>query len=558
MMKATRFFVEIIMVFFWIFIYAQVEAQQSSSGKSDSLSFIQKTLSPPYQFQPWKTLYCYDHPMFGAAMCALGDVNGDGYNDFAVSTLTDTTFIFFGGPNFDEQPKAFVLGGGLTICSGDFNGDGYPDIATAEYDLDLKLDPMFKGKVRIYLHNKTPTMYNTEPELILNGINPGTELGTRMMTGDFNGDAKTDLVIPAIGEKTQAYEGKVYIYLGKVQLDTIADFVMEDRKRNHENWFRGRYGYTIAVGDFNGDQYDDLVIKGWEQTVPIKSFEFNYEIYYGGNPPQFTTPTYDLDSRQYPFCDWWVDAADANGDGKSDLFFDRYYHPPLDLAIIWGRSTQLPIVLPDTVFPIPEPLVMSQGQEVDQMGDLNADGKPDYFISWIVPSVGGNSQYLYKGGSPWDKKAIAYYGVRPEADEWIATPIPLKDIDGDGIDDFGIVRDVISYWKSYGSQGIRIYRGDKRITPVEIMKPPESFKISIYPNPVAKEAMITYTLTETSNVNIVIYDSNGKTVRTSDEGIQEVGIHTKALLVDELPSGSYILTLNAKGTKTEKIITIVK
>ena len=82
----------------------------------DSLFQTHKTTDLPSKlFDLWMKIYAYDHPGFGAYMVGLNDINGDGYSDYAISTSTDTTFIFFGGPSKDDKPHAFVLGGGAAL-----------------------------------------------------------------------------------------------------------------------------------------------------------------------------------------------------------------------------------------------------------------------------------------------------------------------------------------------------------------------------------------------------------------------------------------------------------
>src|SRR5512135_511460 len=125
----------------------------------------------PPRIDPFLKILGADHPGLGAYIVGLGDVNGDGYGDFAVSSTLDTTFIFFGGPNLYDQADLFVLGGGAGIVAGDINGDGYTDLVTSQKDYPPKLDPERLGLVRIYLHNHTAHPYDLEPTLQMRGKN---------------------------------------------------------------------------------------------------------------------------------------------------------------------------------------------------------------------------------------------------------------------------------------------------------------------------------------------------------------------------------------------------
>ena len=85
---------------------------------------------PGWRIELWETVVHYDHPTFANWSAPLGDINGDGYDDFAIATAMDTTFIFLGGVPFDHEPAFWLYGGGSGIDVGDFNGNGLPDLVT--------------------------------------------------------------------------------------------------------------------------------------------------------------------------------------------------------------------------------------------------------------------------------------------------------------------------------------------------------------------------------------------------------------------------------------------
>ncbi len=179
------------MALLWI---SAVFAQDTGNSPITPESVLPRDGIPPYEFVPFMRMFAFDHPGFGTYLAALGDVNQDGYDDFAVSTMLDTTFIFFGGPFLDDRPDAFVLGGGYGLVAGDVNGDGRTDIYTSQRDYDHVLDPDHKGLVRLYLHNGTPSMYNSTPDLVFIGRNKNSSQST-IVGLDINGDKKLDLLL---------------------------------------------------------------------------------------------------------------------------------------------------------------------------------------------------------------------------------------------------------------------------------------------------------------------------------------------------------------------------
>ena len=67
----------------------------------------------------------------GGYTTKLGDINGDGWPDFAVSAEYDDmnqTRIFYGGPGILDDKWDDSVAGGKNAIAGDFNGDGFTDL----------------------------------------------------------------------------------------------------------------------------------------------------------------------------------------------------------------------------------------------------------------------------------------------------------------------------------------------------------------------------------------------------------------------------------------------
>ncbi len=73
-----------------------------------------------------------------------------------------------------------------------------------------------------------------------------------------------------------------------------------------------------------------------------------------------------------------------------------------------------------------------------------------------------------------------------------------------------------------------------------------------WPNPSAGRVQFRYGLTRSGNASLVIYDVNGRLVRTLDHGVREAGEHTalwdgRDAAGNPAPSGTYFARLNANG-----------
>src|SRR5712692_8235556 len=169
---------------------------------------------------------------------AVGDFNGDGKNDLAIANLGDRTIsIRLGNGDGTFQTSVnYRTGsgpgyGGRSLVVGDFNGDGKADLAVADAGARA---------VSVLLGNGDGTFQAN--------VEYPTGLTTRgMAVGDFNGDGKPDLATTISGGLCQ---GWVAIFLGKGDGTFL----------QHVDSPSVGCNYQVAVGDFNEDGKEDLVV----------------------------------------------------------------------------------------------------------------------------------------------------------------------------------------------------------------------------------------------------------------------------------------------------------
>ncbi len=126
----------------------------------------------------------------------VGDLNGDGKTDVAFFTGTsagdhvvtflskgDGTFSFAANEQFPESDNYSPPNASSTPVVGDFNGDGLMDIAF-----------VFGGNVATYLSTGNGP-FTLEKDYNVSGLDIGKppSNGWSSITGDFNGDGKTDM-----------------------------------------------------------------------------------------------------------------------------------------------------------------------------------------------------------------------------------------------------------------------------------------------------------------------------------------------------------------------------
>jgi uncharacterized repeat protein (TIGR01451 family) len=285
-----------------------------------------------------------------------GDFNGDGKADFAlVGGPVLVTFLSNGNGtyaasqinigNYGSPPQA-------VFASGDFNGDGMSDIAMAVGDPN----PSNPGSLFTFVSNGngTWTGYTTAIG------NIGRPPQWLMVSGDFNGDGKSDIAL-----------------IGGTTISTLLS--KGDGTYTGTNTTIPNIGSSASVlvnaGDFNGDGKTDLVINYFTSiSTYLSKGDGTYNVVNTnlGNPFSFG---------------FLMMAADMNGDGKTDLVVTG--GNTLYTFFSNGDGTYVPRSQPASNF------VFGVGGMIGLGADFNGDGKGDFLVA------GNDTLYTFFGhGGP--------------------------------------------------------------------------------------------------------------------------------------------------------------
>jgi hypothetical protein len=311
----------------------------------------------------------------GPYAMAVGDFNGDGKQDLAVTNVSSNSVSILLGDGSGSlgAPTSFAVGDDpVSVAVGDFNGDGKQDLAVANIGSD---------NVSVLLGTGTGSF--TAAVNVPVGRYPYS-----VVVGDFNGDGKPDLATA----NNVSNNASVLLGDGMGHFSAAANFDV------------GMAPINIAAGDFNGDGKPDLAVANYDSN--------NVSILLGNGDGNFS-PAINFSVGDEPAS---VTVGDFNNDGKQDL------------ATADQDSNNVSILLGDGTgnFSAPNTVAAGNGPRSLAVGDFNGDGKQDLAVADISSS--NVSLLLGDGTGGFSLAAILDVGTNPYS-------VVVGDFDGDGKQD---------------------------------------------------------------------------------------------------------------------------
>lgn len=405
----------------------------------------------------------------GSSLGFVMEVQADSkpFYKYPLSSLTDTK-----APSTQDSIQRWGSASSLSqygsvFAKGDMNNDGIDDlmIASPYYSMDMRKNC---GRVEVYFGTKDffASMATTKPErkpdIDILGPQPGSQLGTALITGDVNHDSYSDIIMGSPGNST------VYVMYGT---GTYKQPLTYDLSRNSADWTlrakesEERFGFSLDSADINGDGIDDILVSApFASKEGVKRVGKVYGVYGKSRIPQYYDQYLAFASPDLLLWGTSEDDrfgitlahGDIDGDTKIDLAIGSYMATN-------GVSKQAGTVtiLQGSKLTIKKPVRFDE-ENVDEaddnednsqetlltadrsfdwfgyalsFGDLNSDGVDDLVMS-AFPYLKNNKQgqvYILwgeKNGSFEGKKLSRV--VAPDETALIGSSVGISDINHDG------------------------------------------------------------------------------------------------------------------------------
>jgi hypothetical protein len=315
-----------------------------------------------------------DVEYFGYAARDAGDVNRDGVSDYIVGAPAGNRAVVYSGADqtvlrqFSEAPgNAF---GSAVSGAGDLNHDGYADVIVGASRYSPKHKLTWAGRVDAYSGKDGALLWSYA------GIYDNGRLGTGVgALGDVNDDGVPDVVAAASSGGPNG-TGEAYVLSG---VDGTPIYTFDAQGTPGETPTYGAF-FALGAGDLNQDNYPDIYIGDYSAE------NGNGKLYiYSGKDG---SPLYIFDGKP----------GEGLGPGRGTPDLDRDHHPDLIVAAYTAGSNEEGKIYfysgrdGSTLYTINGNVPGDElGVDALSLGDLNHDNRQDFMLTAVGNDLNNQS-----------------------------------------------------------------------------------------------------------------------------------------------------------------------
>ena len=260
-----------------------------------------------------------DAGIFFAWTVAMGDVDGDGRAEIAVSATREDAsggasqgraHVFSGATGelldtFDNPNPEIYAQFGNSAAFGDYNGDGTADRALGDPFGDV--DDLVAGEVLVLSSGRTDILTAPVPQA-------DAEFGYSVAMADIDGDGEAEVVVGARLEDVDGNvnQGRVYVFSGGTG-ELL--YTLDTPNPEPDAWF----GAAVAMGDMDGDGWADIAVAARLEDVGENETQGRVYVFSGATGELILTidsPNPQAENGEFGF---GLAMGDVDGDGRAEV-----------------------------------------------------------------------------------------------------------------------------------------------------------------------------------------------------------------------------------------------
>lgn len=352
------------------------------------------------------------------------DINGDGYPDAIIGSQNSSrarSYLSLGQAKGLDPLSVTTINGvsgfGYSVVLADIDGDGYADAVISNTAANFAVFLSLGSNGVLSTTPLTPTTVGTG---ILN-----------LSAGDINGDGFSDIVVGSPYDGGNV--GNVYVFTSNAVIGQGVSYVQQLSNPGLAGSTQF-YGYSLALGDINGDQKSDVMVGAVGSS---QNGAFFVHLSQGNS--------FAAQSQVFPGAvsnTWYANSAataDINRDGLADLVLGAYQESGSAGRTYLYLSNSG--ILTNTINSPVSGFTGSQSATSVASGDINGDGYSDilnggYAYTNTFAAQGCAQTFLYDNNISGFNPTYLNFLTQPVNQGNMGNVISIGDINGDGFSDF--------------------------------------------------------------------------------------------------------------------------